>query len=494
MAGKFDLGKLIAEGKVSKLDTGADGREQIEYIDIDLIDDEPNNFYKLSGIDALAENIELVGLQQPLRVRTNSEDPTRVIIVSGHRRRAAIKKLVKDGRTDFREIPCIRDVSDTSAALQELRLIYANNDTREMTPAEKSKQAERAEMLLYKLKEEGYDFPGRMRDHVAAACKISAPKLARLKVIRERLIPGFMVQFEADKLPEQTAYTLARFPEEFQFRISKVMAGKDLRGYVVEEVLKEYEGGCRWEPTMDCRDGKPCKHGDAALRHDLENSYGHCRGKKCCLTCDEATRNWSPCERMCSKAKAQRKDAKEQADAKDEKERKKTQKKYQNATQKNALRLLKAIDASGLGDEETIRWEYCGIKIGEIRQYAAGDFSNAGHWYGPQFEVENLRYAVELAKKLGCSTDYLFGLTDELNPASVPPAEGWVPLQWIPGMEPPPKVGQQAVAKFKVEGMEKPLWTLVEWTGSQWCFRGNGATIEAECVGWFPLPEDQRDD
>ena len=35
--------------------------------------------------------------------------------------------------------------------------------------------------------QEGQEFPGRMRDQVAKACKVSAPKLARLKVIREKL-------------------------------------------------------------------------------------------------------------------------------------------------------------------------------------------------------------------------------------------------------------------------------------------------------------------
>lgn len=68
---------------MSKLGTDADGREKIEYIDISLIDDDPNNFYELSQLDELAANIELLGLQQPLRVRTNPEDPARVIIVSG---------------------------------------------------------------------------------------------------------------------------------------------------------------------------------------------------------------------------------------------------------------------------------------------------------------------------------------------------------------------------------------------------------------------------
>lgn len=76
-----------------------------------------------------------------------------------------------------------------SPAMAELRLIYANADTRQLSSADIVKQAERVETLLYQLKEEGVAFPGRMRDHVAQACKISKSKLARLKVIQENLIP-----------------------------------------------------------------------------------------------------------------------------------------------------------------------------------------------------------------------------------------------------------------------------------------------------------------
>ena len=43
------------------------GEEQIEYIDLDLIDPDPENFYSLDGLDDLAANIELIGPQQPLR-------------------------------------------------------------------------------------------------------------------------------------------------------------------------------------------------------------------------------------------------------------------------------------------------------------------------------------------------------------------------------------------------------------------------------------------
>ena len=124
---------------VPKMDTGNDGREQIEYIDLEKIDPDPRNFYELSGLEELAANIELLGLQQPLRVRDNPEAGGHVIVVSGHRRRAALAMLADEGKTEFQSVPCIREQQAGSDALQELRLIYDNSDTRRMTSAEISK-------------------------------------------------------------------------------------------------------------------------------------------------------------------------------------------------------------------------------------------------------------------------------------------------------------------------------------------------------------------
>ena len=171
----FDITSVLKG--VSGPDTG---KEQIEYIPVDQIDPDPNNFYSLDGLDELAGNIELIGLQQPLRVRPGEDG--RFIVVSGHRRRAAILMIRDGGSEMFRDgVPCIVDRGEESPAMRELRLIYANASTRVMGPAEISKQAERTEMLLYQLKEEGViEFPGRMRDHVAEACRISKTKLARL--------------------------------------------------------------------------------------------------------------------------------------------------------------------------------------------------------------------------------------------------------------------------------------------------------------------------
>ena len=141
---KFDLGAMLAG--VSEPDTG---REQIEYISLDLIDDDVNNFYKLTDLEDLAANIALCGLQQPIRLRPNPENPERYIIVSGHRRRAAVKLLAKEDPEKWSEIACIVQRNDVSPSLQQLQLIYANSNTRVLTPSEVSEQALQVEKLLY---------------------------------------------------------------------------------------------------------------------------------------------------------------------------------------------------------------------------------------------------------------------------------------------------------------------------------------------------------
>lgn len=479
---KVDLGELIARASVSNLNTG---REQIEYIDLDKIDQDPNNFYSLDGLDDLAANIQLCGLQQPIRVR--SGECGRVIIVSGHRRRAALELLAQED-PKWASVPCIREREEGSEALQELRLIYANSDTRRLSDAEQAKQAERVELLLYQLKEEGYDFPGRMRDHVAQACKISAPKLARLKVIREGLKGTWMELFQTDQLPAQTAYALARMPETLQQRLAKVCA-RTPTGYEAERILSLWEAGAAWEPAMTCPDGRSCKRGDAFLHHDVEHSYEACLGERCCLECSQAKAECFACDRMCAKAQALRKDKRDTAKEQEEERKAKQQEKYQVEIQKSAARLLQAADAAGLDDSERLQPGVykADVTIGELRAYAAGDF--LGHYfYGNDLDPVKFDRLDQVAQKLQCSSDYLLGLTEELNPMPKPPAQGWIPLQWIAGEEKPRKP-TQAVCKFAVDGMEKPMTTLAWWNMSEWTFCG-GAKIDAGCLAWWPVPED----
>lgn len=412
----FDLGSFLAQQEtVSKLDTSA-GRERYERIDIDLLDPDPENFYSMDGLEELAENILLCGLLQPIRVKPG-EMPGRFTVMAGHRRRAALRLLVDGGHEEFRMVPCIRD-GGGSDTLQELKLIYANSDNRDLTDAELGKQALKVEMLLYRLQEEGYQFSGRMRDRVAEICKISAPKLARLKVIREGLIPAYMELFEKDKLPEQTAYALARLPGEFQERLNRVL-DKPPAGTKAEKLLAKYDDGWRWEPELTCPDGKSCKRGDAFLRRDCESSGWSemCGGNTCCLNCDMAKQAYSPCERMCSKARAVRKEKSDQKKAAEHERMVKNGRKYQKETERNARRLLRAIDAAGLSDADQIPWEYyTKYSVAVIRKWAAGEFDDPAGWSYAKLVPEKCYELMDAAKLLGCSTDFLMGLTEEITP------------------------------------------------------------------------------
>ena len=246
----FDITSVLKG--VSGPDTG---KEQIEYIDISRIDPDPDNFYSLDGLEELAGNIELIGLQQPIRVRPGKDG--RYIVVSGHRRRAAILMIRDSGSEQFKDgVACIVDRGEESAAMRELRLIYANASTRVMGPAEISKQAERVEMLLYQLKDEGVEFPGRMRDHVAEACKVSKSKLARLHAIRKNLVPELLEEFDAGHLNESVAYRISQEHRLVQQELCE-KAGISIRGYDInatERAITQLKESPRISPSAASND------------------------------------------------------------------------------------------------------------------------------------------------------------------------------------------------------------------------------------------------
>lgn len=482
---KFNVMDVLGEQLAGVAELNTSGPEQIEYIDIDLLDSDERNFYQLTDIDELADNIQLCGLQQPIRVRAG--EGGRFTIVSGHRRRAALAQLVDNGLDQFRRVPCIRETDDVSPALQELRLIFANSSTRKLTSAEIGEQAERVEALLYQLKEDGFEFPeGRIRDMVAAACNTHGSKLARIKVIRERLLSNFRTEWERGAIPEQAAYALAQFPADMQERIS----GAFIRlpnGPKLERLLKLYkEDGYRWDPCLTCPDGKACKRGDVFLRHDADAlAYETCGGKTCCLDCPNATSECYACDNACSKAKAKRKEAMDANKAAEKAAEDRRIRKLERETQASALRLVRAADAAGIQDKTTVvSTRYGGsYTVGHLRELAAGQFD--GHRiYVNDLATDNLSNVAKAARALHCSADYIVGLTDELTPPTLP--EGQLMIAgWMPGSTNPAEPGE--FATYVDLGDGKLLKRFFDWDGQHWMMPG-GIEAQAPVVWWMRLP------
>lgn len=487
MAGKkLDLGEFAKSLNVgvSNLNTG---REQIEYIDIDLLDDDPRNFYELSGIEQLASNIQLCGLQQPVRVRKGESG--RYTIVSGHRRRAALRKLVEDGLEQYRQVPCIPEREDISPAMQELRLIYANSDTRKMSNYDIAKQAERVTELLYQLQAEGVEFPGRMRDHVAEAVKVSKSKLARLNVIMENLQQPFSVQFKTGELTEQAAYALARLPADIQKDVAESIGekAKTISGGAAENLLEKAAGYYEKAAVMQCPEQGQCTNLMGMLKATAASPYSwHSCDGMCCMSCYHA----SGCRGKCKVARQHDKDQKaedERRKEKQEKERQKEQERLKKKSCANARRLLPLIEAAGLKDSNTLNFEYSPIKIKKLREYADGKTGKEylyGEWFVPKY-VDKVR---EIAKTLDCTTDFLLGLTDDPKPPQAAQPDGQMVLAgWMPGGTNPVESGWCAC--MMVLDPAKPIPKVLWWDGYVWRFRQGGEEARMEPVAWMRLPE-----
>ena len=482
---KFNVMDVLGEQLAGVAELNTSGPEQIEYIDIGLLDGDERNFYQLTDIDELADNIQMCGLQQPIRVRAG--EGGRFTIVSGHRRRAALAQLVEKGLDQFRRVPCIRETDDASPALQELRLIFANSSTRKLTSAEISEQSKRVEALFYQLKEEGYEFPeGRMRDAVAAACNTHGSQIARVRVIDARLVEELTAMWKRNELPEQSAYTLAKLPPNMQHRIFTAFP-KIPTGSTLENLLRLYKDrGYRWEPCLTCPDGKECKRGDAFLRHDAECcGCDVCGGQTCCLECSKGTATYYPCDKACSKAKAKRKEAMDANKAAEKAAEDRQIRKLERETQASALRLVRAADAAGIQDKTTVvSTRYGGsYTVGHLRELAAGQFD--GHCiYVNDLATDNLSNVAKAARALHCSADYIVGLTEELNPGQ----SSGVPLKFVDGSEQPTRSGPY-YCRFLCDGM---VFKQVAWWDNvlkRFSFRKSGDSIESACLGWFPLPE-----
>ncbi len=490
MAEKKGFNLAEALGAVPDLGTTVPGREQIEYIDIDKLDADANNFYAISGVDELAANISMLGLQQPIRVRATEGD--RFTIVSGHRRRAALQKLVDDGMADFRQVPCIRDKSEDSAALQELRLIFANSDTRRMTSAEIAKEAERVEALLYQLKEEGYEFPGRMRDHVAEACKVSKSKLARLKVIRDKLTEEWTPHYGKGDLSESTAYTLAQLKPEYQKVIlARRRPSEPIRWLTSDEVDRFGKYFSEAEKISCKKDGGiPCDN-----LHQMCDKIASTPGwnnpcSKCCDKCGDLASCKYACPKLAEKVQKLKADAKE-ARRQEKKAREEADRPVIEAIQKFWTRFGEARRAAQMG------WVKC-CKTMKISEFALGGKDGVAARergedrittsttlpYGYNCYLDDIRKLVSIADLFDCSLDYLLCRTDD--PKGVSGAAVSAPAgTWCKGVPDHPCT---VVGVFDC-GKDVPIQQIVRWDGE--CFRfTHGVKIEAECVRWYPLPEE----
>lgn len=267
--------------------------EQIEYIPLEKLLPDPDNFYSMAGIDELAANIETAGLQQPLRVYINPESPECYTILSGHRRHAALQMLAKDDPEKWGMAPCIVERDNVPIEARKLRLLLANRDTRKLTSADLDRQASDMEKYIVALKEQGYRFPGRLSDYVAQCLSTSKTKLNRLKVIREGLIPEWRKMWEDGKVNDSVGYALAHLENDLQRTMASIYRSipNVLTSQFVESIpprLASIPESCVLCPAEGCRNSSSLKSrilSSFRMERACPGCCAGCEQKKTCLNC-----------------------------------------------------------------------------------------------------------------------------------------------------------------------------------------------------------------
>ena len=461
------------------------GRDRIEYIRMDQIREDPNNFYKLSGIEELAANIQLCGLQQPIRVRCVPDEPEQYVIVSGHRRRKAVELLAQEDAQRWTEIPCIVEQDDVSPNLQQLRLIYANANTRTMTSAEVSEQAVQVEKLLYQLKEEGYEFPGRMRDHVAQAVNASKSKLSRLKVIRDGLADCWQKAWKEGKLGESSAYALARIDKAWQRLIFANCSNVNM---LYEGTVQEYAKRFEAISQMACGEGKDmvCGHKAVMMEKSCRDRWSDPCRSRCCVTCGSLRTCKSSCARSAAEKAKQKEAFKADAD---------------ETARKVAERDKPIIDTvRGVYDRVGKARATAGVSVRELFEAQGKHFNekydnedylkaeggeaklrvNTPLPFGYGMYASNVKALIQVADLLNVSIDYLLGREESETKL---PESG---AGWRTG---DPEAYGTYAAYVRVADVDRLLLKELLWDGEEWFLHGEPIHQDVAVAYWAERPE-----
>ena len=233
------LGTFLNE--VTQVSEKSQQEEKIVYIDIDDLESNPKNFYGLRDVDALAGLISVSHLIEPLTV--SAKDDGKYTIISGHRRRAAVQKLLEDGIYSERNLPCIvKDCRKISIeqengeivefdedAVEMLNLIASNRGQREERTLDEKLQEirylEKFAKAIYNQKDRGKR--GRFRNFFAEEIlNISKSQLQRINSM-EKLTDKVKQAIDDKKLSESAAREMTTMTAEEQDAcLEKILSGE----------------------------------------------------------------------------------------------------------------------------------------------------------------------------------------------------------------------------------------------------------------------------
>lgn len=206
---------------------------KIQMIHHSQIHTNDRNFYEMSELEQLKEDIAEHGVRKNLEIYPSPRTDGMYELVDGERRFTAITQLIKEGRNDLEYIPCLIDEAMSKEAAEK-RLILANATTRVISPKERLKQIERLKILYKKEKEEG-KLPGRIQHLIAEDLGLKKSQVGNYEKILNHAIPEVKQMIESGEITINAAAELSSLEDEDQLMFIDTGNSLDIK------TIKEYK-------------------------------------------------------------------------------------------------------------------------------------------------------------------------------------------------------------------------------------------------------------
>ena len=208
----FAITDMLMQSSLSSAPAKDQPIRRISYYDLVPSED---NFYSMQELEELQTAIELAGHILSNLIVTPLPDG-KYKILSGHRRHAAVGRLLAAGKDEYEFLPCaVEELTDEDRDIREQVLLITANSQREKTAWDKLEEVRQMRDIARRTKQER-GIAGRVRDLVAQSLHISSSRIAKYDSILNNLIPSLMEEIKANRLSISTAYDLSALPADRQ--------------------------------------------------------------------------------------------------------------------------------------------------------------------------------------------------------------------------------------------------------------------------------------
>lgn len=206
--------------------------DSLKMLEVEQIIPNESNFYEMTEIEELAEDIERQGLMSVLVV---TDDNGEFHLVSGHRRLKAVKLLIDEGRRKSTTVPCYIK-SAKSADETQLDLIMLNATQRKYSDSDTMREYEELERIFKAMEQAGKPVKGKIRNNIARVLNVSPAQIGKIDNIKHNAIPDVEQAVKSGDMSISTANEVAKLAPEQQKEI--IESKPDITHKEVKEIQK----------------------------------------------------------------------------------------------------------------------------------------------------------------------------------------------------------------------------------------------------------------